>query len=35
MLENKNQNKTSLAQLGEFGLINPITQNFPIQKNLL
>lgn len=32
MLENKNQNKTSLAQLGEFGLINHITQNFPIQQ---
>ncbi len=32
MLENKDQNKTSLAQLGEFGLINHITQNFSIQQ---
>lgn len=32
MLENKDQNKTALAQLGEFGLINHITQNFPIQQ---
>ena len=28
MLENKDQNKTSLAQLGEFGLINHITKHF-------
>ena len=32
MLENKDQSKTSLAQLGEFGLINHITQNFSIQQ---
>lgn len=32
MLENKDQNKTSLAQLGEFGLINHITKNFSIQQ---
>lgn len=32
MLENKDQNKTSLAQLGEFGLINHITKNFNIQQ---
>ncbi|WKW46273.1 thiamine-phosphate kinase [Myroides sp. JBRI-B21084] len=32
MLENKDQNKTALAQLGEFGLINHITQNFTIQQ---
>ena len=32
MLENKNQNKTSLSQLGEFGLIDHITQNFPLQQ---
>ena len=32
MLENKSQNKTSLTQLGEFGLIHHITQNFPIQQ---
>lgn len=36
MLENKNQNKTSLAQLGEFGLIDHITKNFNIhQKSTL
>ena len=28
MLENKDQNKTSLEQLGEFGLINHITKHF-------
>ena len=28
MLEDKNQNKTSLAELGEFGLINHITKHF-------
>ena len=32
MLENKDQSKTSLAQLGEFGLIKHITQNFSIQQ---
>lgn len=30
MLENKDQNKTSLSQLGEFGLISHITKNFTI-----
>jgi len=32
MLENKDQSKTSLAQLGEFGLINHITKKFSIQQ---
>ncbi|KAA5538124.1 thiamine-phosphate kinase [Paenimyroides baculatum] len=32
MLEDKDQSKTSLAQLGEFGLINHITKNFSIQQ---
>src|SRR5690554_7459835 len=32
MLENKDQNKTSLAQLGEFGLIDHITKNFQIRQ---
>ncbi|MCG1035031.1 thiamine-phosphate kinase [Polaribacter sargassicola] len=32
MLEDKNQQKTSLAELGEFGLINHITQYFKINK---
>lgn len=36
MLENKDQNRTSLAQLGEFGLIDHITKNFTIhQKSTL
>ena len=30
MLENKNQSRTSLEQLGEFGLINHITKHFKI-----
>lgn len=30
MLEDKNQNKTSLAELGEFGLINHITKYFKV-----
>jgi len=30
MLENKDQNRTSLGQLGEFGLISHLTKNFPI-----
>ena len=33
MLENKNQSKTSLAELGEFGLINHITKYFKIQNS--
>ena len=28
MLEDKNQSRTSLAELGEFGLINHITKHF-------
>jgi len=32
MLEDKNQNKTSLAELGEFGLINHITKHFKTQN---
>lgn len=32
MLEDKNQNKTSLAELGEFGLINHITKYFKIKN---
>ena len=31
MLEDKNQEKTSLEQLGEFGLIDHLTQNFKLQ----
>ncbi|RXP59431.1 thiamine-phosphate kinase [Lutibacter sp. HS1-25] len=31
MIENKNQSRTSLSELGEFGLINHLTQNFKIQ----
>lgn len=32
MLEDKNQSRTSLAELGEFGLINHITKHFKIDK---
>ena len=32
MLEDKNTQKTSLADLGEFGLINHITKNFTIEN---
>ena len=32
MLENKNQSRTSLEQLGEFGLINHITKHFKISN---
>lgn len=32
MLENKDQSKTSLGQLGEFGLISHITKNFTINQ---
>ena len=36
MLEDKNQSSTSLSELGEFGLINHLTQNFKIgQKSTL
>ncbi|MGB1283712.1 MAG: thiamine-phosphate kinase [Polaribacter sp.] len=33
MLENKNQSSTSLAELGEFGLIHHITKHFKIQNS--
>jgi len=33
MLEDKNQNRTSLAELGEFGLINHITKYFTISHS--
>tara|TARA_B110000967_G_scaffold31757_1_gene30146 strand:+ start:6263 stop:7321 length:1059 start_codon:yes stop_codon:yes gene_type:complete len=33
MLEDKNQNKTSLAELGEFGLINHITKYFKVANS--
>ncbi|MVX35464.1 thiamine-phosphate kinase [Myroides sp. LoEW2-1] len=32
MIENKNQSRTSLEQLGEFGLIEHLTKDFPIQQ---
>ena len=32
MLEDKNQNKTSLAELGEFGLIDHITKYFKVER---
>ncbi|WP_438972960.1 thiamine-phosphate kinase [Polaribacter sp.] len=32
MLEDKNQNKTSLAELGEFGLIDHITNYFKVEQ---
>ena len=36
MLENKDQAKTSLSQLGEFGLIDHLTKHFTItQKSTL
>ena len=33
MLEDKNQHKTSLAELGEFGLINHITKYFKVENS--
>ena len=33
MLEDKNQSRTSLSELGEFGLINHITQHFKIEHS--
>ncbi len=33
MLEDKNQEKTSLAELGEFGLINHLTKHFKIHNS--
>src|SRR5574343_690216 len=32
MLENKDQSRTSLSQLGEFGLIEHLTKNFTISQ---
>ena len=32
MLENKNNNKTSLSDLGEFGLIEHLTKHFKINQ---
>ena len=32
MLEDKNQSRTSLGQLGEFGLINHITKHFKVSN---
>ena len=31
MIEDKNQSRTALSELGEFGLIDHLTQNFKIQ----
>mgnify|MGYP003457065855 FL=1 len=33
MIEDKNQQRTSLGQLGEFGLIDHLTQNFQIVQS--
>lgn len=33
MLENKNQPRTSLSELGEFGLIEHLTQNFSLRQD--
>ncbi len=33
MLENKDQSRTSISQLGEFGLIDHLTKSFTIQKD--
>ena len=33
MIEDKNQARTSLSELGEFGLIKHLTQNFNIKHN--
>ncbi|MFD0761702.1 thiamine-phosphate kinase [Lutibacter aestuarii] len=32
MIEDKNQSRTSLSELGEFGLIKHLTQNFKVQQ---
>ncbi|MEN9929669.1 MAG: Thiamine-monophosphate kinase [Bacteroidota bacterium] len=32
MIEDKNQQRTSLSQLGEFGLINHLTKNFDVKQ---
>src|SRR5690606_32351554 len=32
MLENKDQNRTSLSELGEFGLIDHLTKNFSLNQ---
>ena len=34
MLENKDQKTTSIATLGEFGLIEHLTKHFKISRNL-
>ena len=33
MLEDKNQNRTALSNLGEFGLIDHLTSNFKIKNS--
>ena len=33
MIEDKNQSRTSLSELGEFGLINHLTQNFKVHNS--
>jgi len=33
MLEDKNQNKTALSNLGEFGLIDHLTSNFKVKNS--
>ena len=32
MLENKNESKTNISDLGEFGLIDHLTKNFKINQ---
>ena len=32
MIEDKNQQRTSIAQLGEFGLIDHLTKNFDVTQ---
>ena len=32
MLENKNISRTELSEIGEFGLIDILTKNFPIEN---
>ncbi len=32
MLENKNESKTTISDLGEFGLIDHLTKNFKINQ---
>ena len=33
MFDNKNTSKTNISELGEFGLIDHLTQNFKIKHN--